>query len=133
MSKWDVTSRHYRPYVWRESSKIYQFIIPRSMFPLVCQVPLITAIKTALVVLVVVVGFALVVTLATPASFLVLNRFGLAETWVVGALFSSFILFWSVVLFMGLVLAAVIVVGWRVLKATRLLHPLRPETPLTPV
>ena len=49
-------------------------------------------------------------------SFLVLNRFGLAETWVVGALFSSFILFWSVVLFMGLVLAAVVVVGWRVLK-----------------
>ena len=75
-----------------------------------------TAIKTALVVLVVVVGFALVVTLATPASFLVLNRFGLAETWVVGALFSSAILFWSVVLFMGLVLAAVVVVGWRVLK-----------------
>ena len=75
-----------------------------------------TAIKTALVVLVVVVGFALVVTLATPVSFLVLNRFGLAETWVVGALFSSFILFWSVVLFMGLVLAAVVVVGWRILK-----------------
>ena len=53
-----------------------------------------TAIKTALVVLVVVVGFALVVTLATPVSFLVLNRFGLAETWVVGALFSS----WHVIL-----------------------------------
>ena len=73
-----------------------------------------TAIKTALVVLVVVVGFALVVTLALPVFFLVLNRF--AETWVVGALFSSWLLFWSVVLFMGLVLAAVVVVGWRVLK-----------------
>ena len=73
-----------------------------------------TAIKTALVVLVVVVGFALVVTLALPVFGPVLNRF--AETWVVGALFSSFILFWSVVLFMGLVLAAVVVVGWRVLK-----------------
>ena len=73
-----------------------------------------TAIKTALVVLVVVVGFALVVTLALPLSFLVLDQF--EETWVVGALFSSWLLFWSVVLFMGLVLAAVVVVGWRVLK-----------------
>ena len=73
-----------------------------------------TAIKTALVVLVVVIVFALAVTLSLPVFAPVLNRF--AETWVVAALFSSWLLFWSSVLFTGLVLAVVIVVGWSVLK-----------------
>ncbi len=74
--------------------------------------------KTALVVLVVVVVAALVVALALPVFGPVLNRF--ADTWVVGALFSSWLLFWSFVLFLGLVLAVVIVVGWRVfLRAFR--------------
>lgn len=64
-------------------------------------------------VLVVVLLVALVVTLALPVSAPVLNRF--AGTWVIGALFSSWLLFWSFVLFMGLVLAVVIMVGWRML------------------
>ena len=74
--------------------------------------------KTALVVLVGVVVVALAVALALPVFGPVLNRF--ADTWVVGALFSSWLLFWSFVLFPGLVLAVVIVVGWRVfLRAFR--------------
>ena len=76
--------------------------------------------KTALLVLVVVVVFGLVVTWALPMFGPVLDRF--AESWVVVALFSAWLLFWSFVLFAGLVLAAVIVLGWRVLKV-------RGETP----
>ena len=70
--------------------------------------------KTALAVVMVVVGFALVVTLVLPAFVPVPDQF--AESWVVGALFSSGLLFWSVVLFTGLVLAAVCVVALRILK-----------------
>ena len=70
--------------------------------------------KTALLVGLVVVVFALVVTLALPAFGPMLDQF--AESWVVGALFSSWLLFWSSVLFTGLVLAAVIVVVWRILQ-----------------
>ena len=60
-----------------------------------------------------VVVYALVVTLA-------LSVFGIvwlapfAESWVVGAIFNSFLLFWSVMLFTGLVLAVGGVVTWRV-------------------
>ena len=71
--------------------------------------------KTALVVLLVVVAYALVVTLAIPVFGPGLDQF--AESWVVGALFSSGLLFWSFVLFTGLALAAVIVVAFRILKA----------------
>ena len=72
--------------------------------------------KTALVVGLVVIVFALVVTLALSLGVFgpVLDQF--AESWVVGALFSSFLLFWFSVLFTGLVLAAVIVVVWRILQ-----------------
>ena len=70
--------------------------------------------KTALAVVMVVVGFALVVTLVLPAFGSVLDQF--AESWVVGALFSSVLLFWSSVLFTGLVLAAVGAVALRILK-----------------
>ena len=64
-------------------------------------------------VLVVVLLVALAVALALPVFGPVLNRF--AETWFVGALFSSWLLFWSSVLFTGLV-SAVVVVGGSVLK-----------------
>ncbi len=70
--------------------------------------------KTALVVGLVAVVFALVVTLALPVFGPVLDQF--AESWVGGALFSSWLLFWSFVLSTGLVLAAVIVVVWRILQ-----------------
>lgn len=70
--------------------------------------------KTALAVVMVAVGFALVVTLVLPAFGPVLDRF--AESWVVGALFSSGLLFWSVLLFTGLVLAAAGAVALRILK-----------------
>ena len=70
--------------------------------------------KTALAVVMVGVGFALVVTQVLPAFGPVLDRF--AESWVVGALFSSGLLFWSSVLFTGLVLAAVGAAALRVLK-----------------
>lgn len=72
------------------------------------------ALKTALAVVMVVVGFALVVTLVLPAFVPVPDQF--AESWVVGALFSSGLLFWSSVLFTGLVLAAVGAVALRILK-----------------
>ena len=73
--------------------------------------------KTALVVMFVVVVYTVVFILALPVFvFPVLDRSGFAESWVVGAIFNSFLLFWSFVLFTGLVLAVVIVVGWRVLK-----------------
>ena len=65
-------------------------------------------------VLVVVLLVALAVALALPVFGPMLNRF--AETWFVGALFSSWLLFWSSVLFTGLVSAVVVVVGWSVLK-----------------
>ena len=70
--------------------------------------------KTALVVMVVVLAVALVVTLAPPVYGPVLNRY--AGSWVIGAFFSSWLLFWSFVLFTGLVLAVVIIVAWRILK-----------------
>ena len=70
--------------------------------------------KTALAVVMVVVGFALVVTLVLPALVPVPDQF--AESWVVGALFSSGLLFWSLVLFTGLVLAGVGMVALRILK-----------------
>ena len=70
--------------------------------------------KTALVVVVVVLVVALVVTLALPVFGPVLSRF--SHSWVIGALFSSWLLFWSLVLFTGLVSAAVIIVAWRILK-----------------
>ena len=70
--------------------------------------------KTALVVMVVVLAVALVVTLAPPVYGPVLNRY--SGSWVIGALFSSWLLFWSFVLFTGLVLAVVIIVAWRILK-----------------
>ena len=70
--------------------------------------------KTALVVMLVVVTYALVVTLAISVFGSGLDQF--AESWVVGALFSSWLLFWSFVLFTGLALAAVIVVAFRILK-----------------
>jgi hypothetical protein len=73
--------------------------------------------KTALMVMFVVVVYTVVVILALPVFiFPVLDRFGFAESWVVGAIFNSWLLFWSCVLFTGLVLAVVIVVGWRILK-----------------
>lgn len=73
--------------------------------------------KTALVVMLVVATYALVVILAIPMFLpIVVDRFGLAESWVVGAVFSSFLLFWSFVLVTGLALAAVIVMAWRILK-----------------
>ena len=71
--------------------------------------------KTALVVLLVVVTYALVVTLTISVFDLRLDPF--AESWVLRALFSSFLLFWSFVLVTGLALAAVIVVAWRILNA----------------
>ena len=72
--------------------------------------------KTALVVLLVVVTYALVVTLTIPVFLpIVVDRFGLAESWVVSAIFNSFLLFWFFVLVTGLALAAVIVVAWRIL------------------
>ena len=65
----------------------------------------------------VVVVYTAVFTLALPVFLpVVVDRFDLAESLVVGAIFNSFLLFWSFVLFTGLVLAVVIVVGWRVLK-----------------
>ena len=70
--------------------------------------------KTALVILLVVIVYALVVTLTLPVFGPELDRF--AESWVVGALFSSWLLFWSFVLFTGLALAAVVVVPFRILK-----------------
>ena len=73
--------------------------------------------KTALVVMFVASVYTVVFILALPVFLpVVVDRFGLAESWVVGAIFNSFLLFWFFVLFTGLVLAAVIVVGWRVLK-----------------
>ena len=71
--------------------------------------------KTALVVLLVVVIYALVVTLAIPVFGPRLDRF--AESWILGALFSSWLLYWSFVLVTGLALAFVIVVAWRILDA----------------
>lgn len=62
----------------------------------------------------VVVGLALVVTLVLPEFVPVPDQF--AESWVVGALFSSGLLFWSSVLFTGLVLAAVGALALRILK-----------------
>lgn len=72
--------------------------------------------KTALVVSLVVVAYALVVTLTFPVfgPRLGLDRF--AESWVLGALFSSSLLAWSFVLVTGFALAAVIVVAWRILQ-----------------
>ena len=70
--------------------------------------------KTARMVLLVVVVYALVVTLAIPVFGPGLDQF--AESWVVGALFSSWVLFWSFVLFTGLALAAIVVVAFRILK-----------------
>ena len=76
-----------------------------------------TAIKTALVVMLLVVVYAVVFSLALPVFLpVVVDRFDLAESLVVGAIFNSFLLFWSFVLFTGLVLAVVIVVAWRVLN-----------------
>jgi hypothetical protein len=66
------------------------------------------------VVVVVVLVVALVVTLALPVFGPVLSRF--SHSWVIGALFSSWLLFWSLVLFTGLVSAVVIIVAWRILK-----------------
>ena len=71
--------------------------------------------KTALVVGLVVVVYALVVTLTLPVVGPVL-LVPFAESWAVGALFSSWLLFWSFVLSTGLVLAIVSVVAWRVLQ-----------------
>ena len=71
--------------------------------------------KTSLVVVLVVVVYALVVTLAIPMFGPGLDQFG--SSWVVGALFSSWLLFWSFVLFTGLALAAIVVVTFRILKA----------------
>ena len=72
--------------------------------------------KTALVVMLVVVTYALVVTLAIPVfGPRFLDQF--AESWLVGALFTSWLFFWSFVLLTGLALAAVIVVAGRILKA----------------
>ncbi len=72
--------------------------------------------KTALVVLSIVVIYALVVTLAIPVfGPRFLDQF--AESWLVGALFSSSLFFWSFVLLTGLALAAVIVVAFRILRA----------------
>ena len=73
-----------------------------------------TAIKTALVVMLLVIVFTVVVILSLPVFGPVLDRF--AESWFVGALFSSWLLFWSFVLFTELVLVAVIALGWRLLK-----------------
>ena len=72
--------------------------------------------KTALVVMLVVVAYALVVTLAIPVFGPALDRAGLTELWVVGAILNSFLLFWSFVLFTGLALAAVFIVSFRILK-----------------
>ena len=73
--------------------------------------------KTALVVMFVVVVYTVVFTLALPVFLpVVVDRFDLAESLVVGAIFNSWLLFWSFVLFTGLVLGVVIIVGWRVLN-----------------
>ena len=73
--------------------------------------------KTALLIMFVVVVWAVVVILALPVFIgPALGRFGFAESWVVVAIFNSFLLFWFSVLFTGLALAVVIVVVWRVLK-----------------
>ena len=73
--------------------------------------------KTALVVMCVVVVYTVVFVLTLPVFLpVVVDRFGLGESWVLGAIFNSVLLFWSFVLFTGLVLALVIVVGWRVLN-----------------
>ena len=73
-----------------------------------------TAIKTALVFMFVAIVCTVVVILALLVFVQRLDRFG--ESWVVFALFSSWLLYYSFALFTGLVLAAVIVVGRRVLK-----------------
>ena len=79
-----------------------------------------TAIKTTLVVMVGVTGFTVIVMLALLMVGLALDRF--SGSWIVGALFSSWLLFWSFVLLTGLVPAVVIVVGWRVVNMSGATH-----------
>ena len=67
--------------------------------------------KTALVFGGVVAAVALVVTLALPMLGPVLDRY--AESWVIGAVFNSWLLFWGLVLFAGLVVASVSIVALR--------------------
>ena len=75
--------------------------------------------KTALVFGGVVAAVALVVTLALsmlgPVLAIhlgpVLDRY--AESWVIGAVFNSWLLFWGLVLFAGLVVASVSIVALR--------------------
>ena len=71
--------------------------------------------RTTLVVLLAVVTYAMAVTLAISVFGSQLD--GFAESWVLGALFSSGLLFWSLVLVTGLALASVIVAAWRILNA----------------
>ena len=67
--------------------------------------------KTALVFGGVVAAVALVVTLALSMLGPVLDRY--AESWVIGAVFNSWLLFWGLVLFAGLVVASVSIVALR--------------------
>ena len=67
--------------------------------------------KTALVFGGVVAAVALIVTLALPMLGPVLDRY--AESWVIGAVFNSWLLFWGLVLFAGLVVASVSIVTLR--------------------
>ena len=67
--------------------------------------------KTALLFGSVVAAVALVVTLALPMLGPVLDKY--AESWVIGAVFNSWLLFWGLVLFAGLVVASVSIVALR--------------------
>ncbi len=67
--------------------------------------------KTALVFGGVAAAVALVVTLALPMLGPVLDRY--ADSWVIVAVFNSWLLFWGLVLFGGLVVASVSIVALR--------------------